>query len=79
MVKNLPANAGDLRDVGSIPGFRRPPGGGHGSPLQCPCLESPMDIGAWLLCLRNSLGVAVSETEKVVGEAGSGERSRAVA
>ena len=47
MVKNLPVNAGDTRDVGSIPGWRRSPGGGHGNPLQYPCLENPMDRGAW--------------------------------
>ena len=41
--KNLPANAGDLRDVGSIPGSGRSPGGGHGSPLQCSCLENSID------------------------------------
>ena len=35
MVKNPPANAGDVRDVGSVPGWGRSPGGGHGSPLQC--------------------------------------------
>ena len=34
VVKNLPANAGDIKDVGSIPGSRRSPGGGHGNPLQ---------------------------------------------
>ena len=45
VVKNLPASAGDLRD----------PGGGHGIPLQCSCLENPMDRGAWqaVLVLRN--------------------------
>ena len=47
MVKNLPANAGDSRDVGLIPGSGRSPGEGHGSPLQCSCLENPMDRGAW--------------------------------
>ena len=46
-VKNLPANAGDLRDLGSIPGSGRSPGGGHGSSLQYSCLETPMDRGAW--------------------------------
>ena len=46
-VKNLPANAGDTRDTGSIPGLGRSPGGGHGNPLQYPCLENPMDTGAW--------------------------------
>ena len=40
-VKNPPANVGDIRDVGSIPGSGRPPGGGHGNPLQCCCLENP--------------------------------------
>ena len=47
VVKNLPANAGDIRDTGSIPGSRRFPGGGHGNPLQDSCLEDPMDRGAW--------------------------------
>ena len=48
MVKKLLANAGDIRDVGLIPGLRRFPGGGHGNPLQYSCLENPMDRGAWL-------------------------------
>ena len=47
MLKNLPANAGDVRDTGSIPGLGRSPGGGHGNPLQYSCLENPMDRGAW--------------------------------
>ena len=47
MVKNLPPSAGDVRDFGSIPGSGRSPGGRHGSPLQYPCLENPMDRGAW--------------------------------
>ena len=47
MVKNPPANAGDIGDLGSIPGLRRSPGVGLGSPLQCSCLENPMDWGAW--------------------------------
>ena len=42
MVKNLPVNAGDIRDVGSIPGLERSPGGGHGNPLQYSCLQNPM-------------------------------------
>ena len=46
-VKNLYANAGEKRDVGLIPGSERSPGGGHGNPLQCCCLENPMDRGAW--------------------------------
>ena len=47
MIKNLPANAGDLRDKGLIPGLERSPGGGHGNPLQYSCLENPMDRAAW--------------------------------
>ena len=47
VVKNLPANAGDVRDKGSIPGSRRSPGGGHGNPLQYSCLQNPMDGGVW--------------------------------
>ena len=46
VVKNLPTNVGDIKDLGSIPGLGRFPGGGHGSPLQCSCLEYPMDRGA---------------------------------
>ena len=46
VVKNPPANVGDLRDVCSIPGSGRSPGGGHGNPLQYSCLENPMDRGA---------------------------------
>ena len=42
-VKNLPASAGDLRDLGSIPESGRSPGGGHGNPLQYSCVENPMD------------------------------------
>ena len=47
MVKNPPANAGDVRDAGTIPGSARSPGGGHGNILQYSCLENPMDRGAW--------------------------------
>ena len=47
MVKNPPANAADIRDVGLIPGSGRSPGGGHGNPFQYSCLENPMDRGAW--------------------------------
>ena len=47
VVKNPPANAGDVRDTGSVPGYGRSPGGGHGNPLQYSCLEHPMDRGAW--------------------------------
>ena len=47
MVKNQPANAGDIRDVSSVLGSGRFPAGGHGNPLQYSCLENPMDRGAW--------------------------------
>ena len=47
VVKNPPANVGDVRDAVSIPGSGRSPGGGYGNPLQCSCLENPMDNGAW--------------------------------
>ena len=47
VVKNLPGNAGDIRDTGSIPGSGRSPGGKHGKTLQYSCLENPMDRGAW--------------------------------
>ena len=54
-VKNLPTNAGDLRDMGSIPGLGRSPGGGSGSPLQYSCLENSMDRGAqWATIYRIS-------------------------
>ena len=47
VVKKLPANAGDVRDMGLALGSGRFPGGGHGNPLQCSCLENAMDRGAW--------------------------------
>ena len=47
VVKNPPDNAGDLRDAGSIPGWQDSPGGGHSNPLWHPCLENPVDRGAW--------------------------------
>ena len=47
VINYLPANAGDIRDAGSIPGLGRSSGEGHGNPLQYSCLENPMDRGAW--------------------------------
>ena len=47
VVKNPPASAGDTRDSGSIPGLGRSARGEKGNPLQYPCLENPMDRGAW--------------------------------
>ena len=59
MVKNLPANAGDLRDAGSLLGTGRYAGGGHGNPLQYSCLGNSMDRGArWATVHR----VAKSQT-----------------
>ena len=59
MVKNLPANAGDTRDVGSIPGSGRVPGEENGNPLQYSCLGNPMDRGAWWATVH---GVTKSQT-----------------
>ena len=47
MVKNPPANTGDIRDAGLIPGLGRSPGGRKGKPFQYSCLENPIDNGAW--------------------------------
>ena len=47
VVKNLPANAGELRDAALIPGSGGSPGRGNGNPLYCSCLENSMEIGAW--------------------------------
>ena len=46
-LKNLSANAEDVKDTGLIPASGRSPGGGHGNPFQHSCLENPMDRGAW--------------------------------
>ena len=54
MVKKPPASAGDVRDVGSIPGSGRSPGEGYGNPLQYSCLENPMYRGAWQATVMES-------------------------
>ena len=59
MVKRLPANAGDIRDVGLIPGSGRFPGRGHDKSLRYSCLGNPMDRRAWLATVH---GVAKSQT-----------------
>ena len=59
VVKNPPANIGDIRDVSSIPGLGRSPGGEESNPLQQSCLENPMDRGAWWATVH---GVAKSRT-----------------
>ena len=78
MVKNLPANAGDIRDVSSIledpPG--RSPGEGNGYPLQYSCLENHMDRGAWWATVHGvtklnqteQLTLSLSKTEKMIQE-----------
>ena len=59
MVKNPPARE-ETRDLSSIPGSGRSPGGRHGNPLQYSCLEDPMDRGAWPAAVH---GVAESQTQ----------------
>ena len=54
MVKNTPANAGDIIDAGSIPGSGRSPGGGHGNPVQYSCVENPTDRGVWWATVHGS-------------------------
>ena len=62
MVKNLPTNAGYIRDASLIPGSGRSPGGGNGNPLQYSGLENPMDREAWGL---QSLGCKELDTTEV--------------
>ena len=59
VVKNLPVNAADARNSGSISGLGRSLGEGHGNPLQYSCLENPMDRGTWQATVH---GVAKSQT-----------------
>ena len=59
VVKNPPANAGDIRDINSISGSGRSPGGGNGNPLQYSCLENFMDRAAWWATVH---GVAKNRT-----------------
>ena len=60
VVKNLLANAGNVRDMGLIPGSGRSPGGGQGNLLQYSCLENPMDRGTWWAMVHK---VAKSRTQ----------------
>ena len=62
-VKNPPDNTRDTRDMGSIPGSGRSPGGGYGNPLQWSCLENPMDRGAWWATVQG--GHTKSDTTEV--------------
>ena len=61
MVKNLSATAGDVRDMGSIPGLESSPGGGNNNPLQYLCLENPMDRGAWQAAVHGVTELNVME------------------
>ena len=60
VVKNSPANAGEVRDAGLIPQLVRSPGGEHDNPFQYSCLENPMDRGAWWATVY---GAAQSQTQ----------------
>ena len=75
MVKNPPANAGEVGDAGSTLGSGRSPGRGNGNSLHCSCLENPMDRGAWAATVH---GVAGSDTTQyartgVIMATGQGE------
>ena len=60
VVKNLPADAGDIRDMGLIPGSGRSPREGHGNPLQYSCLKNPMNRG---VCKATVHRVTKSQTQ----------------
>ena len=86
-MKNLPANAGDVRDPGLIPGWGRSPGGGHGDPLQYPCLETPMGTGAsWATASgvkesqtrAHTLSPSEAQRRSLVLRVGLGEKERNV-
>ena len=63
LVKNPPANEGDIKNTGSIPWSGRSPGGGHSNPLQYSCLENPMDRGGWWATIH-TLAQELDMTEK---------------
>ena len=69
MIKDTPVNAGDSRDVGSIPGLGRSPGLGNGNPLQYSCQENSMDRGAWWATVHE---VAESDKSEVTKHACDG-------
>ena len=73
VVNNLPANAGDVRDVGSIPGSGRSSGEGHSNPLQYSSLENPMNRGDWRATVH---GVAESDTAEMTEHARTGGQAR---
>ena len=61
VVKKLPANAGDIRNTGSIPVLARPAGEVPGNPFQYPYLENPMDGGAWRAAVQGVAGSDMTE------------------
>ena len=65
VVKNPPANAGDIRGASSVPCSRRSPGGGYGNPLQYSCLENPKNRGAWWATVH---GIAESDTTECLSD-----------
>jgi len=67
VVRNLPANVGDARDTGSIPGSGRSPGEGSGNSLQYSCLRNPMDRGAWQVQSMGSLGIQSMGSQRAAG------------
>ena len=75
MFKELPANAGDKRDLGSVSGLGRSPGEGNGNPLQYSCLKNPVDRGTWLgyspWCRKESDTTERLSTTRVLEESGS--------
>ena len=64
-VKNPPAIAEYVRDMGSVPGLRGPPGGGNGNPLQYSCLETPKDRGAWWATVHDVAKISFDPKMKV--------------
>ena len=74
-VKNTPANAGDLRDMGSVPESGRSSGGRHGNPLQYSCLGNPMDRGAWRLPSIRSQSAMTEVTEYTCINAGKARKT----
>ena len=65
MVKSLPANVGDVRDVNLIPGLGRYLGGGNGNPFQYSCLENPMHSGAWQTAVHTFAKSQTQLTERL--------------
>ena len=68
MIKNLPADAGDPKDAGSVPGLGKSPGEGHGHPLQYSCLENPMDREAWQATVHRVSESDMTEVTWISGE-----------